>query len=129
MIIKLTEVEGRWDLLATASNKEDDRPVYAAWGRTRAQIETVLSGILDEAPTEPASPPKGSGLAAAKRMTLEAMLTVLDGWVAGARVNHTALDHQREVRPCWTRFDTDDIRRMVADTAREVGLNDFTVTA
>jgi hypothetical protein len=52
---------------------------------------------------------------------------VLDGWVQGARENHDALDHRGESTgsECWTQFHPSDIRRMVNDAAREVGLSEF----
>lgn len=56
---------------------------------------------------------------------LARFLGVLDGWIEGARSNHDALDHRGESRgeECWTQFHPSDIRRMVNDAAREVGLS------
>lgn len=57
--------------------------------------------------------------------TLMTFLAVLDGWIDGARSNHDALGHRGEPMgsECWTQFHPSDIRRMVNDAAREVGLS------
>lgn len=56
---------------------------------------------------------------------LAKLLGVLDGWIEGARSNHDALGHRGEPMgsECWTEFHPSDIRRMVNDAAREVGLS------
>jgi hypothetical protein len=56
---------------------------------------------------------------------LAKLLGVLDGWIEGARSNHDGLDHRGEPMgsECWTQFHPSDIRRMVNDAAREVGLS------
>jgi len=55
---------------------------------------------------------------------LKAMLSQLDGWIQGARENHEAYSHRGEPRggECWREFAPSDIRRMVNDAAREIGL-------
>jgi hypothetical protein len=60
-------------------------------------------------------------------LALYTLLTVLDGWVEGAHENHEALGHRGEStdRLCWTEFHPSDIRRMVNDAARELGLSEF----
>lgn len=59
--------------------------------------------------------------------TLKALLSVLDGWVEGARENNEAMDR----RDCYPggpndpeRFHASDIRRMVNDAARMMGTNE-----
>jgi hypothetical protein len=63
----------------------------------------------------------------AASMALYALLVSLDGWIAGARENHDALDHRNEPtgEECWTRWHPADIRSMVNDVARELGLGEF----
>lgn len=60
-------------------------------------------------------------------LALYTLLTVLDGWIDGAHDNHEALGHRGEStdRLCWTEFHPSDIRRMVNDAARELGLSEF----
>jgi hypothetical protein len=75
-----------------------------------------------------AAAPKGATLAEVqqgKRNALLAFLDVLDSWIEGARSNHDALDHRSEIFPCWRQFTPEDIRRMVNDAAREVGIDEF----
>lgn len=57
---------------------------------------------------------------------LKAMLSVLAGWVEGARGNCEAVGHGRASAHnggliCGEQFDIDDIRNMINDTARELG--------
>lgn len=58
---------------------------------------------------------------------LMTMLAVLDGWIQGQQDNHEASGHRGEGRgaECWRLWAPDDIRRMVNDAAREVGLAEF----
>ncbi len=58
---------------------------------------------------------------------LRALLDALDGWIQGARENHEASGHRGEIRggECWREFAPSDIRRMVNDAAREMGLDEF----
>lgn len=60
-------------------------------------------------------------------LALYTLLTVLDGWIEGAHENHEALGHRGESTDqlCWTEFHPSDIRRMVNDAARELGLSEF----
>lgn len=53
------------------------------------------------------------------------LLGVLDGWIEGARANHDGFGHSTESwgEECWRQFAPSDIRRMVNDAAREVGLS------
>lgn len=65
--------------------------------------------------------------AAASATALRTFLTVLDGWIDGARVNHYALGHRDEPigEECWRSFTPDDIRTMVDDAARDHHLPPF----
>jgi hypothetical protein len=56
------------------------------------------------------------------RKALRAVLDAVDGWVDGAKENHRALEHRGEQLPCWESFHPDDIRNMVADAARVIGV-------
>jgi hypothetical protein len=64
---------------------------------------------------------------AAASLALYTMLGVLDGWIEGAHSNHEALGRrgERTDRLCWTEFHPSDIRRMVNDAARELGVGEF----
>jgi hypothetical protein len=59
------------------------------------------------------------------------MLGMLDGWIEGARENHDAMGHKYENRgeECWTQFHPADIRNMINDVARELGLAEFPAPA
>lgn len=72
-------------------------------------------------------PRKGSETAADKRQALAIFRAVLDDWIRGAKENHEALGHRRENRgeECWRTFHAQDIRNMVNDAARELGLEEF----
>lgn len=58
---------------------------------------------------------------------LHEVLAVLDGWIEGAKENHEALYHRGELagEECWTRFHPQDIRNMVDDAARALGVADL----
>ena len=61
-------------------------------------------------------------------LALYCLLVNLDGWIQGAKENHEALEHQgRESRgeECWRSFAPSDIRNMINDVARELGLSEF----
>jgi len=72
---------------------------------------------------------KGGQLGSAGRggahRALKTMLGVLDGWIQGQQENHQGMGHRHENRgdECWRTFAPSDIRRMVNDAAREVGLD------
>lgn len=51
---------------------------------------------------------------------LTAMLAVLDGWIEGAQHNHEGSGHRDS--DCCRSFEPADIRNMVADACREVGI-------
>lgn len=60
-------------------------------------------------------------------LALYAMLTELDSWIEGLHGNHQALDHRGENvgEECWTQFHPEDIRNMINDAARQLGLGEF----
>lgn len=62
-----------------------------------------------------------------KRVALSAMLAALDGWIEGSQENHDALEHRDEDigAECWRQWTPSDIRDMVNDAAREVGVATF----
>lgn len=56
---------------------------------------------------------------------LAEVLRMLDGWIEGAKSNHEGLGHRGEPmgEECWTQFHPNDIRNMVADAARQIGVD------
>jgi hypothetical protein len=72
-------------------------------------------------------PRKGSEMAAYRRQALAAVRSVLDDWIQGARENHEANGHYAEPvgSECWRSFHPQDIRNMINDAARELGLTEF----
>jgi hypothetical protein len=72
-------------------------------------------------------PLTGSALARVKREALTRVLEALDGWVEGQKSNHEACDHRGENRgeECWRTWAPSDIRNMINDAARELGLAEF----
>lgn len=58
---------------------------------------------------------------------LRQMLDVLDGWIEGSKSNHQGMGHRGESTgsECWRSYAPEDIRRMVNDAAREVGVVEF----
>lgn len=99
-----------------------------------SKLTSLLGQIIERLP-EPAAKPvppralKGSELSQAKRLALIAMLDTLDGWIEGAKENHDAMGHSHENRgeECWRQYTPSDIRRMVNDAAREVGVSEFPI--
>jgi hypothetical protein len=67
------------------------------------------------------------GRQADKSQALAIVWTVLDDWIRGGRENHEALGHRDENRgeECWRSFTPGDIRNMINDAARELGLLEF----
>ena len=55
------------------------------------------------------------------------VLQVLDGWIEGAQEDHEASEHRDENRgeECWRSFAPSDIRNMINDAARELGMTEF----
>jgi hypothetical protein len=96
---------------------------------TSLNEETIrlLTEIRDRLPAPDqgaAAPLRGSKLADVKRAALMAVLDALDGWIEAVKENHEALGHSGESRgeECWRQFAPDDIRRMVDDAARVIGI-------
>jgi hypothetical protein len=60
-------------------------------------------------------------------LTLFTLLTTLDGWIQISRENHDGFGHRDENQgeECWTRFHPADIRSMVNDVARQLGVTEF----
>jgi hypothetical protein len=63
------------------------------------------------------------------RQALRVMRVVLDDWIRGSKENHEALGHRMEPvgHECWRTFHTSDIRNMINDAARELGLEEFPI--
>jgi len=81
----------------------------------------------DRAHQEKQAAGKGSTSYAAKVAALTAVLVSLDGWIEGAQENHEAMGHRHENRgeECWRSYAPGDIRNMVNDAAREVGVSEI----
>lgn len=79
---------------------------------------------------EPAAATLGQSVALGHRQALAVLLVVLDDWINGVHDNHEAMGHRGESTgsECWRQFAPDDIRRMVNDAAREVGIPEFPIT-
>lgn len=60
-------------------------------------------------------------------LALYTLLTMVDGWIEGARSNHEGMSHRGEPHggECWTQFHPEDIRRMVNDAAQKLGVPEF----
>jgi hypothetical protein len=54
--------------------------------------------------------------------TLRKMLAVLDGWREGSQSNHDELGHRDEFESCCGNHHANDVRNMVNDAARELGV-------
>jgi hypothetical protein len=61
----------------------------------------------------------------AQSQALYAVICTLDGWIRGARENHEDNGHRGEPmgEECWRQFAPSDIRSMVNDVARELGIS------
>jgi hypothetical protein len=93
-------------------------PVRTGWPYERGGPAPVPLPVR-----QPGEDPETTGA----RQALARMLSMLDGWIEGARENHDGLGHQNENRgsECWTEFHPADIRSMINDVARELGLAEF----
>lgn len=80
-----------------------------------------------KAPVITGPPRTNTNVQADKRQALAILRAVLDDWIKGARENHVALGHRNENRgeECWRTFHASDIRVMINDAARELGLEQF----
>jgi hypothetical protein len=60
-------------------------------------------------------------------LALYCLLVNLDGWISGAKGNHQSGEHRGENtgEECWRQYAPSDIRSMVNDVARELGLAEF----
>lgn len=72
---------------------------------------------------------KGSALAAAKREALDAVLDALDVWIEKAARFHGRYCTEAEPKgkECWRAFAPSDIRNMVNNACREVGILEFAI--
>jgi hypothetical protein len=125
------KTDGTWSLWVTEKAGGSEPSIFTAAGRSADEILAVLPVILAMRPagrsTGHAPALKGSDLAHAKRAALQAALDALDGWIESAQENHGASGHRYEDRgrECWRSFAPADIRNMINDAAREVGLKPF----
>jgi len=93
--------------------------------------EPVTVRRMDGSRTTVGTPrlPKSLEVAADKRQALAVMRAVLDDWIRGSRENHYANDHRNENagEECWRTFDVVDVRNMINDAARKLGLLEFPI--
>jgi hypothetical protein len=70
---------------------------------------------------------QGTPVYGARKAALLAVLGSLDGWIQGAQQNHVDCGHRGENtgEECWRQYTPGDIRNMVNDAAREVGVTPF----
>lgn len=125
---RLEKPVGRGDTITIIG--PNGRAVAARAGDT-VHVRMPKVPIRDEKPARTAEEVTAARMPEAvslgQRQALSALLGALDDWIAGARENHDALDHRGETTddPCWTRFHPADIRVMVNDAARELGIPEF----
>jgi hypothetical protein len=93
----------------------------------------LLTEIRDRLPVLPETSGRALDTArrVAKRAALAAVMNALDGWIRSVRDEHHAMGHKGESRgdECWRRFAPGDIRLMINDAAREVGIAPFILAA
>ena len=87
--------------------------------------------MRDEKPARAADKPAGVSRVAAtalgQRQALQTLLKALDGWIARTRENHTANGHRGEPvgGECWRSLHPEDVRTLVNDVSRAMGLGIF----
>lgn len=128
--------DGRWTWgddphdAATKQRTFEPERYIEKYGRPVGMTEDIdRKAEADQDPAElvklyaPVVPNNGEAVS----LALYTMLVNLDGWIEGARSNHDALDHRGEPmgEECWTRWHPADIRSMVNDVARELGVSEF----
>lgn len=106
------------------------------------RLRTLRPGSVNPSPVQAEDPPVLFGTEDVQAATAEAfrdgkkrgaeealrtLLETLDGWIEGARSNHDGFSHRGEPigEECWTQYAPADIRRMINDAAREVGVAEF----
>jgi hypothetical protein len=120
----LEEMRGRLIQLAaglTPVNKSAymvDIPVYAGPIREEVPARPAEAAVKASMP---------EAVALGQRQALQALLGVLDDWIERAWANHKEMAHRPEPvgAACWRQFHPADIRIMVNDTAKELGLPVF----
>lgn len=95
-----------------------------------ATIDTLPEGSIVVTPDEP--PAALADVAARVAMlsarssayeTLRTFISVLDGWVEGAKENNRSMDYRDDDRPQGiTEFHVNDVRRIANETARMLGV-------
>lgn len=111
-------------------------PLFTARERSVEQLAALLPIILAQGPSTPRRrarpgaperPVQVPGRQGAQRLALAAVLDALDGWIEGAQSNHDDMGHRGENTgdECWRSFAPGDIRNMINDAARELGVTEF----
>jgi hypothetical protein len=116
-----------WSIWVTEKDEKDAPPIVMARGRTLDQLLALIRVLFADTTEPEAATASRPGAAVGAKQALRAMLAALDGWIQGSRENHDASDHrgERSGDECWKRFETSDIRHMVNDVAREMGISEF----
>ena len=110
-----------------------DATVRIEIGADPAIVE-LLTEIRDRLPVPPEKPAKTLGASDLKWAASHALYTLLvnlNGWIEDAQFSHKSNNHRDENRgdECWRRFAPADIRTMINDAARELGLSEFPLPA
>jgi hypothetical protein len=103
-------------------NVSADNLIDAAADADQAHREKKRTEVIDSKAIQSSSLRK-----VAQRQALATLLSALDGWIEGGKSNHEASGHRHENRgeECWRQYAPDDIRRIVNDAARELGISEF----
>lgn len=111
------QYEGLMGVLGQILDRMPERPAPAApaVALTTHHLDGTKTRTLHQEGAEGAS------------LALYSLLVNLDGWIDGARSNHDGFGHSSEAvgSECWTQYHPADIRTMVNDVARELGLGEF----
>lgn len=129
--------DGRWtwadDPLMATQRRRTFEPSRYLEKYGPVKVPEMFSAVVVPAPAEakPARIDTGGPLGAPGRRgahrALAKMMEVLEGWIEGAQSNHEACDHRGENTgsECWRQYAPSDIRNMINDAAREIGLAEF----
>lgn len=86
-----------------------------------------LDGTKTVATQERTSETAEADKLAGASLAITTLHEMLDGWIETAFENHEGSGHRGENRgdECWRRFAPSDIRTMINDAAREMGIGEF----
>jgi hypothetical protein len=129
--LRMPSIPEEWTAVADAENVIWLRQgQQSRWKTLTEPHEIVRDSVLiyEYGPLTRVEDPRAPALADASSagLALRTVLNVLDQWIAGARENHEALGHRGEGLggECWQSHHSNDIRQMVNDAARDLGLDE-----